>query len=92
MNMRGLFTTLPQGGRKGIFRGPDDYERFKHYLNQAEDKYDFFLHGYVLITNHYHLIMETLKGNLHQIMHYLNGSYTTHIQVSPGFFRGLGRR
>lgn len=70
--------------RKKIFRGPKDYERFKHYLSEAQDKYDFFLHGYVLMTNHYHLILETNKANLHQIMHYLNGSYTTYFNLKNG--------
>ena len=70
--------------RKEIFHGADDYERFRHYLVEAQDKYDFLLHGYVLMTNHYHLILETLKGNLHQIMHYLNGSYTTYFNRMNG--------
>lgn len=70
--------------RKEIFLGPKDYERFKHYLSEAEDKYDFLLHGYVLMTNHYHLILETNKANLHRIMHYLNGSYTTYFNRING--------
>jgi putative transposase len=70
--------------RKRIFHGPKDYERFKHYLAEAQDKYDFLLHGYVLMTNHYHLILETNKANLHQIMHYLNGSYTTYFNLKNG--------
>ncbi len=70
--------------RKEIFSGPKDYERFKHYLREAQDKYDFLLHGYVLMTNHYHLILETNKANLHQIMHYLNGSYTTYFNLRNG--------
>lgn len=70
--------------RKEIFRVKDDYERFKHYVSEAQDKYDFLLHGYVLMTNHYHLILETNKANLHQIMHYLNGSYTTYFNRMNG--------
>jgi REP element-mobilizing transposase RayT len=70
--------------RKEIFRVKEDYERFKHYISEAQDKYDFLLHGYVLMTNHYHLILETNKANLHQIMHYLNGSYTTYFNRSNG--------
>ena len=30
--------------RKEIFRGSEDYERFKHNLNEAQDKYNFLLH------------------------------------------------
>ena len=48
--------------RKEIFHGADDYERFRHYLVEAQDKYDFFLHGYVLMTNHYHLILKSNWG------------------------------
>jgi putative transposase len=70
--------------RKEIFRRLEDYERFKHYLSEAQDKYDYLLHGYVLMTNHYHLILETKKANLHQIMHYLNGSYTTYFNRENG--------
>jgi len=70
--------------RKEVFRGPEDYERFKHYVREAKDKYDFLLHGYVLMTNHYHLILETNKANLHQVMHYLNGSYTTYFNLKNG--------
>jgi REP element-mobilizing transposase RayT len=61
--------------RKEIFHTEKDYERFKYYLMEAQDKYDFLLHSYVLLTNHYHLIIETLKANLNKIMHYINGSY-----------------
>jgi len=70
--------------RKEIFGGPKDYARFKHYVSEAQDKYDFVLHGYVLMTNHYHLILETNRANLHQIMHYINGSYTTYFNRLNG--------
>jgi putative transposase len=34
-----------------------------------------------LMMNHFHLIVETPNGNLSKIMHHLNGSYTTYINV-----------
>ena len=37
------------------------------------------------------LIIETLKDNLHEIIHYLNGLHTTRIRVSPGFLKDLMR-
>ena len=70
--------------RKEIFQTKRDYERFKHYLTGAKDKYGFLLHGYVLMTNHYHLIIETSKGNLNKIMHYINSSYTTYFNRKQG--------
>lgn len=70
--------------RREIFQTRNDYERFKRYIIGAQDKYDFLLHGYVLMTNHYHLIIETSKANLNRIMHYINGSYTTYFNRKQG--------
>jgi len=70
--------------RKEIFHTKKDYERFKDYIMGAKEKYDFLLHVYVLMTNHYHLIIETPKANLNKIMHYINGSYTTYFNRNQG--------
>ena len=35
------------------------------------------LHGYVLMENHYHLILEAPEGNLSRAMQWLNVSYST---------------
>jgi putative transposase len=39
---------------------------------------EFYLrvHGYILMSNHYHLLLETSKGNLNRALHYINGVYT----------------
>ncbi len=37
------------------------------------------IHCYVLMTNHYHLIIETPEANLSKAMHFINGSYTNYI-------------
>lgn len=39
------------------------------------------LHCYVLMSNHYHLVIETPGGNLSRAMHHINGSYTTYINI-----------
>ena len=36
------------------------------------------------MSNHYHLLIETPKGNLSQLMHYINGSYTNYINRRKG--------
>lgn len=64
--------------RRAIFETGQDYGRFKFYLIKAQNKHGFILHGYVLMPNHYHLIIETPKANLRKIMHYLNTSYTAY--------------
>lgn len=67
--------------RRKIFFSRKDYEKFKEYLAEAKEKYRYLLHAYVLMTNHYHLIIETPEKNLSKIMHYLNSSYTTYTNI-----------
>lgn len=67
--------------RRKIFFSRKDYEKFKEYVGEAKEKYRFILHGYVLMTNHYHLLIETPEKNLSKIMHHINSSYTTYTNV-----------
>jgi REP element-mobilizing transposase RayT len=65
--------------RKKIFFSKADYGKFKEYLREAQDRYGCFLLCYVLMSNHYHLILETPNADISEIMHYINGSYTGYI-------------
>ncbi|NVL90057.1 MAG: transposase [Desulfobacterales bacterium] len=67
--------------RRRIYYCKADYEKFKTYLEGAQEKYGYLLHCYALMTNHYHLIIETPGANLSSVMHYINGSYTTYINI-----------
>lgn len=67
--------------RRKIFFSKKDYEKFKEYIAEAKEKYGFILHSYVLMTNHYHLLIETPEKNLSKIMHHINSSYTTYTNV-----------
>jgi len=55
--------------KKKIFLSRTDYEKFLSYLKEALDKFGVRLHGYVLMGNHYHLILETPRANLSSFMH-----------------------
>ena len=65
--------------RNRIFFNKTDYTKFKSYLEEGMIKFGYRLHAYVLMTNHYHLLLETPNANLSKIMHYLNSSYTAYI-------------
>jgi REP element-mobilizing transposase RayT len=67
--------------RRKIYWNERDFEKFKEYLKESQKKYGYRLHCYVLMTNHYHLLIETPEANLGQVMHYINGSYTTYINT-----------
>jgi len=80
-----FYHVTTRGNERGrIFFTETDYERIKDYLKEAQDKYGYLLHSYILMTNHYHLIVETPHSNLHEIMHYINSSYTTYINRKRG--------
>ena len=65
--------------RKRIFFTTPDYTKFKEYLREAQDRYGYLLHCYMLMSNHYHLILETPNSDISTIMHYINGSYTSYL-------------
>ena len=67
--------------RKDIFKSNSDREKFLSYLESATLRYDALIHVYCLMSNHYHLLMETPAGNLSQIMQHINGAYTTYFNV-----------
>jgi REP element-mobilizing transposase RayT len=67
--------------RRKIFLSHQDYEKFLSYLTDAVHKYRVILHTFVLMPNHYHLIIETPKANLSSFMHSLNSAYTTYFNI-----------
>ena len=71
-----VYHITARGSERGkIFFSKKYYEKFKEYLAETREKHGFILHSYVLMTNHYHMIMETPEKNLSRIMHHINSSY-----------------
>ncbi len=79
----GAFYHVIQRGidKNNIFASYEDKERFLSYLNNANTSYGVALHSYVLMDNHYHLIIETLEASLSKIMHYINVSYAAYFNA-----------
>ena len=67
--------------QKDIFKSKKDREKFISYLESASVRYGAVIHAYCLMSNHYHLIIETPNGNLSQIMKHINSSYTTYYNI-----------
>ena len=63
-------------GREDIYVDDIDRKIFLSVLCQVCDRYNWVCHGYCLMNNHYHLLVETPEGNLSQGMRQLNGVYT----------------
>jgi REP element-mobilizing transposase RayT len=58
-----------------------DREQFLSYLQSATERYGAVIHAYCLMSNHYHLLLETPSGNLSQVMRHINGAYTTYFNT-----------
>ncbi len=67
--------------RRKIFGMDSDYQRFKGYMRDAREKYGCLVHSYVLMPNHYHVLIETPGANLGKVMHYISGSYATYFNI-----------
>ncbi|MEJ6122036.1 transposase [Vibrio sp. 2-Bac 85] len=63
-------------GRNIIYLQDDDFELFLAILADVCDRYNWVVHAYCLMTNHYHLLVETLDANLSKGMRHLNGVFT----------------
>jgi putative transposase len=63
-------------GRDDNYLTDDDRALFLSVLGQVCEHFNWECHSYCLMTNHYHLMIETPDGNLSQGMRQLNGVYT----------------
>jgi REP element-mobilizing transposase RayT len=62
--------------RDGIFLGDSDRTRFLEIVSDVVKRYSWICHAYCLMSNHYHLLIETPDVNLSRGMQLLNGVYT----------------
>jgi hypothetical protein len=63
----------------------DDVDRvqFLHKLEQTVFRNRWLCHGYCLMSNHYHLLLETPEHNLGAGMLLLNGAHDPLLQLAP---------
>lgn len=62
--------------RSSIFDDVTDRLTFLDILHKVNRRYNFHCHAYCLMSNHYHLLIETPDGNLSKGMRQLNGVYS----------------
>lgn len=72
-----LYHITSRGNAKqDIFLNDADRKLFLFLLNEVAKKYNWVYYAYCLMSNHYHLLIETLDGKLSLGMRQLNGVYT----------------
>ncbi len=59
-----------------IFVDDQDRQQFLNVLGEVVSRTGWVVHAYVLMNNHYHLLIETPQANLSRGMRQLNGVYT----------------
>ena len=67
--------------RSNVFQEDYDKKRFQEKLAAAVEQHGVRLYAYVIMTNHYHLLLETPRGNLSRFMQQFNTSYTMYYNV-----------
>ena len=61
--------------RRPIFRTNRDRNAFLEFLGAATRRFGWSVAAYVLMTNHFHLVLQTPDPNLSRGMQWLNGKY-----------------
>ena len=62
--------------RKPIYRNDTDRTHFLALLAELGERFGVKVHAYVLMHNHFHLLLETPEANLSRAMQWLNVSYS----------------
>jgi len=62
--------------RRNVYFDEDDFDRFLSIIYKALKDHDVVLHSYCLMTNHYHLLIETKQPNISNVMKQINSLYS----------------
>ena len=62
--------------REAIFRDNQDYKAFIGLLKSTSEMFGVGVAAYCLMSNHYHLLLQSTDGNLARAMRHLGGVYT----------------
>ena len=84
-------------GREDIYLDDEDREVWLQVLGEVCSRYNWVCHAYCLMTNHYHILIETPESNLSLGMRQLNGVYTQQLNkrhnrvghVFQGRYKGI---
>jgi putative transposase len=77
-----VYHVMARGDRReDIFFDNADREMFLATLAEACGKHGWRIHAYVLMSNHYHLLLETPQPNLVKGMSWMQGTYTARINA-----------
>ena len=70
--------TCRGNAQQAIFKGDTDRLPFLDLLKRSSEIYHVEILSYVLMPNHFHLLVKTLRANLQEFMRHFNISYTSY--------------
>ena len=76
--------------RRAIYRDRRDRLHFLELLGEMVDRFRLTLHAFVLMENHYHLLLELAQPNLSRALQWLNLSHSVWFNASSGIIVGRG--
>jgi REP element-mobilizing transposase RayT len=94
----GVYHAISRGTERcDLFREDADYIHFLDRLTEAQRRFHLSIYGYVLMKNHFHLIVSTPDANLSRAIQWLKVSYSMwfnakYNRVGPlfqGRFKGI---
>jgi putative transposase len=72
----GIYHIINRGvERRVIYLEPEDYEFFLDLMLKLSKDYEIIVHSFCLMSNHYHLLLETKHHNLSKAIQFLNDKY-----------------
>jgi len=70
--------TARGNNRRDIVLDDDDRTAFVMRLARTATRFRTHVHAWCLMTNHYHLVIETPSGEVSRAIQYLNGNYASY--------------
>ena len=72
-----FYHLLSRGNERGdIFVDGQDRQRFLDTIEEMSQRFEIDIFAYVLMSNHYHLLLRTRRANLKKAMHWFGTTYT----------------
>ncbi len=72
-----LYHIMSRGnGRQDIFLSDKDRHLFLSLLEELSERFNVEIYAYVLMSNHYHLLLKTVDANLSKAMQWFGTTYT----------------
>ncbi len=77
-----FYHVMNRGKQRGdIFLDDNDRQMFYEILANVENRYGIIIYVFILMSNHYHLLLETPYANLSRAIQRLNGEYALYFSM-----------